>query len=57
MIGNTLPVSVAPSVVKPLIWKPRLVNTPIPIMFDTTSAAAGQVETACVTGDLFTFRG
>ena len=49
MIGKTLPVSnEAPFFVKSSTWKPRLVNTPVPIMFDTTSAAAGQVETACL---------
>jgi len=28
----------------------------MPIMFETTSAAAGQVETACLTGVVFTLK-
>src|SRR5258707_692716 len=39
---------------KPPMWKPRLVKTPTPIMLETTRAAAGQVETACLVGWGFT---
>src|SRR5882762_2171292 len=54
MSGKTLPVRLEASPCeKPLIWKPRLVKTPMPIMFEMTSAAAGQVETACLEAGVF----
>src|SRR5438105_11216660 len=58
MRGKTLSLSSEmPLGENPMIWKLSAVKTPVPIMLETTNAAAGQVETACLTGDDFTRKG